>query len=49
MEQQITVIGMGQMDSTMAERLSEVRWPSRLSGVVLICGGIWLTLTRRPG
>ena len=32
----------------MAETLSEVRWQSRLSGVVLIGGGIWLILTRRP-
>jgi len=28
-------------------RRAPMRWPSRLSGVVLIGGGIWLTLTRR--
>jgi len=30
-------------------RRAPMRWPGRLSGVVLIGGGIWLTLTRRPG
>ncbi len=29
-------------------RRAPMRWPGRFSGVVLIGGGIWLTLTRRP-